>query len=192
MVKIETEQESFTRDVILNKIYPPIRAGGKTKDGPFSFKIDKSKYTDGKCQLRARLINLEHTDYMKGYELDEVLHVFWIAQDPPLSNGPFREIKRSSNVTEELKGKVVSVDGKVVSHPGGGYDLIMNVGHPIYKEKCKVKDKEPEYEIELMAKKLPFVLLEENVEPFRGINEASDILKLAGTTYSQIMEKYYK
>ncbi len=193
MVKIETMQETLIREKILMKSYPPIRGhGGKVRDGPFVLRIDKSKYTEGKCQLRARLINLEHQDYIKGYELDQVIHVFWIAQDPPLSNGPFREIKRSPTVIEELDNKAINVDGKVVPHPGGGYDLIMNIGHPLYKEKCKIKENEPQYEIELMAKKLPFVLLEENVPPFEGINEPSDILKLSNITYSQIMEKYFK
>jgi hypothetical protein len=42
-----------------------------------------------------------------------------------------------------------------------------------------------------MAKKLPYVLMSENVEPFTDVEEPSEILKLSWTTYSQILEKYY-
>ena len=175
----------------MNKSYPPVPSADKISDGPFQLRIDKTKYSDGKCHLKAKLICLNHPDYLKGQELDEVAYVFWIAQDPPLGRGPFRDIERSSDVTEELEGRVVKVDAKVMPHPEGGYKLRMNIDHPLYKKKCKNKDDEPEYLMELMARKLPHILISENIEPFNGVEDPSEIMRRSWILYSQIMEKYH-
>jgi hypothetical protein len=191
LLRIYTEQESLQREVILDKTFPPIPSRERASDGPFAVKVEKGNYTDGKCSLTAKLVCLDHPDYPKGQELDEIRHIFWVAQDPPLGKGPFRKIIRSSDVTDSIGDKVVKVDGQVVPHLGGGHDLIVNLDHPLYKDRCKNKDDEPEYVIELMAKKLPHVLIAENLEPFKGVEEAEKIVRLSWSLYSELMGKYY-
>src|SRR5208337_1280295 len=100
------------------------------------------------------------------------------------------KIIRSSDVTDKIGANIAKVDGKVVSHIGGGYDLIMNVDHPLYKEKCKNKDDEPDYKIELMAKKLPYVLISEEREPFKGVEDSEEIVRLSWILYSKIMGEH--
>jgi len=190
-LRIYTEQEGIRRDDLVDKIFPSALANSTIVDGPFSVKIDKATYTNGRCYLRAILVCLDHPNYPKGTELDKTAHLFWIAQDPPPGKGTYRDIQRLPEVTEEIEGKTVRVDGKVGPHPEGGNILYVNTNHPIWKRRAKSKDDEEKYIFELMAEKLPQILIANDLEPFKGIDEPNEIVKRSWALYSQIMEKYY-
>jgi len=189
--RLFTEQEGIKRENLADKFLPAVLANMTVVDGPFSLNIDNKNYTPGKCYLRATLVCIDHPKFLKGSELDEVAHVFWIAQDPPPGKGTFREIKRLPEVTEEIGDKTVKVDGRVGPHPEGGNILYVNTNHSLWKRRAATKEDEEEYIFELMAKKLPQILISNDLEPFKGIDEPNEIVKRSGALYSQIMEKFY-
>jgi len=191
-LRVYTEQELLVRDVILEKTYKSIPPGFTAVDGPLRVKIDKRRYSRGRCHLRARLICLDHPDYEKGRELDKAAHIFWIAEDPPpRGRGPYRDMERLPEVIEQIDKRRVKVDGKVMPHPDGGYTLVINVGHPLYKRRGRTRDEESEYIIDLMARKLPQILIACDHEFFRDIDDPVEVMKRSWALYSEIMEKYY-
>jgi len=190
-LRIFTEQEGMKREELIDKAFPPVPPNATMIDGPFSAKIDKKTYTNGKCALSATLICLSHPKYPKGTELDKAAHLFWIAQDPPPSKGTYREVKRLPEVTEEIDGKTIRVDGRVGPHPEGGNILYVNTNHSVWKRRAKTKDDEVEYIFELMAAKLPHILISNDLAPFKGIEEPNEVVRRSWALYSQIMGKYY-
>lgn len=192
MVKIYTEQEWVIRDTILDKVYHHVKSSFNLLGGPFRLTIAMGKYVEGQCHLRGSLVCLKHPAYEKGQELDKKAHIFWIAQEPPpKGKGPFREIERRPNLMDEIGSRSVIADSKVVPHPKGGYSLVVNLGHQLYKKRCPTKDDEQDYIIELMAKNLPHVLVANNHELFKGIDDPDEIIRRSSLIQSQIMDKYY-
>ncbi len=92
LLDIYTEQNEARRGTLIDKeitVYPTY----PTQVNPMSIKITKTEYAEGECHLRAKMIRLHHPDHKKGEELEIVSVRFWIATDPPLSKGAFKEVQ---------------------------------------------------------------------------------------------------
>ncbi|MCK4481615.1 hypothetical protein KAU55_00200 [Candidatus Bathyarchaeota archaeon] len=190
-IKVYTEQDFLVRESIVDKSYriPP---NLKLSYGPFRLKIEKGKYTRGKCQIRGKLICLSHPNYEKGKELDKAAHTFWIGEEPPpRAKGPFREIERRPRLVEKIGDRFVDVASKVEPHPDAGYNLLVNVSYPLYSMRSETKEDEADYIIELMARRLPHVLIANEHELFHEIDDPNEILRRSWAIYSEILSKYY-
>ncbi|MGD0202410.1 MAG: hypothetical protein ABSC20_00710 [Candidatus Bathyarchaeia archaeon] len=134
-LSIYTEQNETKRDTLIDKeitVYPNY----PTHVNPMSLKITKTEYAQGECHLRAKMVCLNHPEHKKGEELEIISVRFWIATDPPLGKGAFREVQYVPEVTEEIDGEIIKIDGKVTPHSSGdGNILLINTSHPIYKQR---------------------------------------------------------
>lgn len=191
-VKIYTEQDWILRDTIIDEAYPYVKPDYDVLGGPFTLEIKSHKYTQGRCHLRARLICLTHPKYEKGQNLDKRAHIFWIAQEPPpRGKGPFREIERRRELIDKIDERSIKIDSKVIPHPDSGYILLVNLGHPLYKERCPTKTDEQDYIIELMAQQLPHILIANDHDFFKGVEDPDEIIRRSSLLHSEIMNKYY-
>jgi hypothetical protein len=193
-LRVYTEQEKIEREIIWEKhIFVP--AHGVAYEGPQRLTINKVTYSAGECYLKAVLVCLSHPDYEKGEELDEEAHKFWVAEDPPLGKGAYRDVQYpTSGVTETIDGEVIEVDGKVMPHTAGeGNVLLINPNYPLFKERVfNTKDEQAkkDYLVEMMIKKLPHILIANNVKPFKDIEEPAEIFKRSCALYSKILAAY--
>jgi hypothetical protein len=191
---IYTEQDRIEREtVLLKEILLPPR--GTFLEGPLSLIVDKTIYFAGESYIRAILICLSHPDYERGKELDKEAIRFWVAEDPPLGKGAYRDVQYVDNVTEDIDGDVIKVDGKVVPHSAGeGNLLLINTSHPLFKERVPNKtddDARRDYLIEMMTKKLPQVLISNNAKPFKDVEDPNEIFRRSCALYSKIMGAYF-
>ncbi len=193
-LSIYTEQDEIKRETLVDKemtVFPnyPIHVN------PMSLKIKKTEYAHGECHLKAKMVCLSHPDHKKGEELEIISVRFWIATDPPLGKGAFREVQYVPEVKEEIDGEIVRIDGKVTSHSSGdGNILLINTSHPLYKQRVPTKQNEQarkDYLIEMMAKKIPFVLISNNNGPYKDVEDPEEIFKRTAALYSKIMDKYF-
>ena len=189
-LRINSVQGDIIRDVLVNEEID-ISPSESREIGPFELEVTK-KYSKGVCKVRGFLNCLSHPEFERGTDLDKSSFAFWIEEDPPPSGNPFKDIVAiKDKIIEKIGSREVNLDYKVEPHPGGGYILKYTTAHPAYLEKCRTDEEENRYVLEIMARAISDLLINQDDKWFRDVDDPSDIVRRSSALCSEILAAFY-